>query len=220
MINEKLKSKIKNLSNKVKILLLAGQFEQIINLLDVNPFMYALDLENAQIGDNEAELLAKVIASNNTLKYINLEGNKISNMGAVKLGEAIAVNKTLSYLSLQENRIDEEGVKFLDKLIAQNDTLHKINLIHNTQKYLGTMPLEQITKDVRLFSFYYDCNCGDNWEKFLQQASTIKENQIKDQYNLKNESLENINLLVVDQDIQMTGEHHHDHPWWDYCSIF
>lgn len=80
------------------------EFISFVNALKQNKSIHILDLSSCKLGDEEAELLAEMLAVNTTLQVLNLEDNQIGDVGIKFLGDAIKKNKNLALTSLNLKR--------------------------------------------------------------------------------------------------------------------
>ena len=90
-----------------------------------------LTLSYADIGDNEARVIAQPLHHNNTLKTLNLSHNSITNDGAIALANALHHNNTLQTLNLSHNSITNDGAIALANALHHNCTLHTLDLSYN-----------------------------------------------------------------------------------------
>jgi hypothetical protein len=93
-----------------------------------NTALTFLDLNEIDIGDEEAKGLGEGLSKNTTLRSLNLCGNLISDEGVKALAEGLTHNMTLTSLKLSENQISDEGAKALADALAKNTTLIELSL--------------------------------------------------------------------------------------------
>ena len=86
-------------------------------------------LENNEIGDEQAIILANALKKNRTVTELNLFKNQIGDTGAIALAEALEVNRTLSSLNLASNKIRVAGAIALAKALAAKNFTERNNTI-------------------------------------------------------------------------------------------
>lgn len=101
--------------------------------IQANTYLEWLDLQDSNIGDEGAAILAADVLEQNysTIKKLNLHGNKIGNNGATALATALKINTSLWELDLCFNFINDEGVSMLAKALTTNTTLRVLRLEGN-----------------------------------------------------------------------------------------
>ena len=139
------------------------------------PHVTVLRLEDANIGDNQAEALADIVETNTHLKALNLQENDVTDDGAEMLAAALETNTTLELLNLQENAIGDDGAEMLAKALVHNQTLQTLVLHGNTVGDDGASALAEALPDSKLRAFSLHGNyIGD--EGVLNLANALKTN--------------------------------------------
>lgn len=85
------------------------------------------DLEDNNLGDEGATMVAKVLRTTRHIVSLNLSMNRIQSDGAQALAEALSTNQSLIDLNLSgakagnnRNRIMQKGAYYLAPVLAQN----------------------------------------------------------------------------------------------------
>lgn len=88
-------------------------------------------LNNQNIGDIGAKLVAAEIKSSIDCKTLWLYGNGITATGATEIAKGLKTNTTLTVLDLHDNKIGNEGATVLAQALKGNSTLKTLNLCGN-----------------------------------------------------------------------------------------
>ena len=180
-----------------------ADIQDLVNVLEKNTALTALWLENSQITDEGAQLLAQ----NTTLKSLYLWNNEIGNLG----GQALAKNTTLTTLNLESNQIADEGAQAL----AKNTTLESLYLWDNE---IGRVGGQALADNKTLTALYLGNNqIGDEGAKALARNTNLitlnlARNQIGDegaQALAKNTTLTALwleNNQITDEGVQLLAQ--------------
>lgn len=194
----------------------------IVNLLQQNELINELRLENCGINDEASKSIANVVeADRKFLKRLILNNNEISNEGAKVIAQALVKNKGLLRLELKGNKIDYDGLTSLLEALHKNDVLTAFEVsLHNVmvEKYRKNQQLRECyskksaSHDPNRVSMYdWERSLDRNMRRIteiLQQESTgfleeLPSLEINKQKNLattlallieKNNTLKSINL--------------------------
>ena len=103
------------------------------------------------LGDDECDLLAKVIKQSKFIKRLVLENNHIHEAGAASLALALTPetgkdDPPLEVLNLRNNNIGDEGATKIAQVLTCNKTLKKVDLYWNN---IGNKGLEAICNNLR-----------------------------------------------------------------------
>jgi NLR family CARD domain-containing protein 3 len=90
-----------------------------------------LDLSNMDIDGEQAQKIAKELATNTTLTELNLRCNRIGDNGAAAIGRALTQNQTLTAIWLEGNQISDDGATALATALTENTTLTHLYLYKN-----------------------------------------------------------------------------------------
>mmetsp|Transcript_50779 Transcript_50779/g.126410 ORF Transcript_50779/g.126410 Transcript_50779/m.126410 type:complete len:254 (+) Transcript_50779:225-986(+) len=88
-------------------------------------------LNNQNIGDIGAKLVAAELKDNKDCTSLWLYGNGITTTGAMELAKGLKTNSTLTVLDLHDNKIGNEGAMALAKVLKANTTLKVLNICAN-----------------------------------------------------------------------------------------
>ncbi len=89
---------------------LGGPRTQILaKIVAFNNTLTTLHLSRKNIQDKEGQDLARALITNKTLRKLELEGNCLGLMSAKAFAFALRQNKTLRYLDLESNNLCHEG---------------------------------------------------------------------------------------------------------------
>lgn len=94
--------------------------EVLANVLADNDSLLALDLRNNKINAEGAAALASMLKSNSTLQVLDLRWNEVGAAGGRSLLSALQVNKTLLSLELAGNKVPDDLLQRIDALTAEN----------------------------------------------------------------------------------------------------
>ena len=100
-------------------------------------------IQQLQIGDTGALMIAKAIENNQSLQQLNLSHNRIGITGVRALAKALEKNRSLQGLTLKRNEIDSAGALALAVALEKNQTLQQLNLAGNKIKDEGARALVQ-----------------------------------------------------------------------------
>ena len=114
--------------------------------LKANTSLKEIRLYSNQIGDEGAKALAEAIRHSASLKEIRLGANQIGDVGATALAEALNVNKSLTTIVLEDNQIGPVGAKALAEALKVNTVLTTTNLYANNIGDDGAAALAQALK--------------------------------------------------------------------------
>lgn len=119
----------------------------IVNELKENKSCTSLDLNGNNIGGGKTvQKLAKVLATNETLKELSLNNNKLTTADVGYLAEALKSNKTLEELRLDNNKITDTGLVALSKVLRNNSTLKILTLNKNQIQDVGAKAAAEMLK--------------------------------------------------------------------------
>ena len=107
----------------------------VLEALKLNTTITKVELIKCNIGDAEAEILAKVLMVNPRITHLNLTadpyGTRIKGAGGIALAKALEVNDTLVELNLCNNYLKAKGGIALAKALGVNRGLVSLNLNAN-----------------------------------------------------------------------------------------
>ena len=104
---------------------------ELMDALEINESVKALDLTNQYIGDSSAQRIGDALQDNLDLKYLNLQGNYIGNKSLSYLMKGLAENETVEKLNLAMNCIGDEGLDESLHVLISNSTLKSLDLRYN-----------------------------------------------------------------------------------------
>jgi NLR family CARD domain-containing protein 3 len=102
-----------------------------------------LDASGGILNAHRAELVAKELTENATIKTLLLNKNYICNRGADHLASALVKNRTLTTIGLNENQIYDDGCKAIAGALLQNNVLTHLFLNGNKIGPAGAIFLAQ-----------------------------------------------------------------------------
>ncbi|KJE94948.1 hypothetical protein CAOG_08896 [Capsaspora owczarzaki ATCC 30864] len=105
-----------------------------------------LNLDENQIGDNEARAIAEALKVNKTLTELHLYTNRIGDAGAKAIAEALKVNKTMTLLHLQQNHIGNAGTHAIAEALKANTRLRELFLSENQIGDAGAQAIAEALK--------------------------------------------------------------------------
>ena len=92
--------------------------------LGINRGLTVLKLDDANVSDADATVLARGLSANTTLETLFLNDNDISNKGAIRLAmTGLLQNKTLTWLNLSRNKIGNEGAQAFCIALESNTSI-------------------------------------------------------------------------------------------------
>lgn len=100
-----------------------GNLASLSKALSCNTSITSISIVNADIGDEEVEILTKALEKNSNLKHLNLKGNKISTQGASYIIKLLEANKNIVSLDLSDNGLGNEGSVLLLKFLEKNKSI-------------------------------------------------------------------------------------------------
>ncbi|XP_011270678.1 hypothetical protein, variant [Capsaspora owczarzaki ATCC 30864] len=103
-------------------------------------------LSRSQIGDAEAQAVAKALKFTATTTYVDLSENHISCAGALAIVEALKMNTRLKFLDLSDNRIGDAGAQAIAEALTVNKTLSGIHLSNDQISNAGATALAEALK--------------------------------------------------------------------------
>ena len=119
----------------------------------------SLSLRSNSLQDKHAQVLAEVVAKNQSLTELTLWDNEIGDVGCIALGDALRFNKKLLCLSLGRNRIADKGFEYLmDSL-----TVFKLTTQQVLERKRSIIDLEKRKKE------------AENRRKRVIKGKTIKQ---------------------------------------------
>ena len=150
------------LSKILEVTNMTMTIDQLRSYLQQNTNTATLQLQDKQIDDVGAKLIADFAKSNKAMTNLYLWDNNIGDPGAKDLGDSLKANTSLTQLSLQSNQIGDPGAKDLGDSLKANTSLTSLYLYSNnigdegakglgdglksnaslTQLYLGTNKIE------------------------------------------------------------------------------
>jgi len=102
-----------------KLKLTVDDIYAIINLLNEQK-CFALELNNCNIDDNIACILADALKNNISLHTLNLSNNNFGNIGTQAILESLYFNIKIKNLNLSGNRFDYNTGKHFSDLLSKN----------------------------------------------------------------------------------------------------
>lgn len=114
--------------------------DALAKFLDKNQTLETLKLWNNKIGDKGAELIALALIGNRTLKIFDLKGNKIREVKL--LAKSLASIDTLKTIDLANNTIDNIGAEAFLNALESNTSLIFLGL--NGQGQINSATIESI----------------------------------------------------------------------------
>jgi GTPase SAR1 family protein len=108
--------------------------------------LWSLELEDSNIGDEAAKLIAQGLKVVRALGELDLKFNGVGDSGAIALGKGLKVNTTLLSLHLYGNRIGDAGVVGLCKGLKVNTRLQTLDLKSNPFGDVGALGLVDALK--------------------------------------------------------------------------
>eukprot|EP00815_Leptocylindrus_aporus_P000363 CAMPEP_0116072190 /NCGR_PEP_ID=MMETSP0322-20121206/14329_1 /TAXON_ID=163516 /ORGANISM="Leptocylindrus danicus var. apora, Strain B651" /LENGTH=919 /DNA_ID=CAMNT_0003560885 /DNA_START=151 /DNA_END=2910 /DNA_ORIENTATION=+ len=99
--------------------------ESLMNSIWGSKTLKAIRLDNNQIRDRGAQLVAVVLTSTN-LEVLDIGFNQITSVGMKALMKLVAENKSLKSLSISGNRLDTVGSKAVAFALAYNQSLRSM----------------------------------------------------------------------------------------------
>ncbi|KAG7359873.1 leucine rich repeat LRR-containing protein [Nitzschia inconspicua] len=104
-----------------------------------------LYIVNANIGStvDEVKYLAKLLASNDTLKEMYLSENNMGDQGVIQLAEGLLGNQTLQVLDLRSNGIGAEGAVAISAVLSQTRSLKRLSIAMNDIRDVGASALAE-----------------------------------------------------------------------------
>jgi Ran GTPase-activating protein (RanGAP) involved in mRNA processing and transport len=136
-----------------------------------------LNLRGKGIGDGGAEVLARELKGNTTLRKLELHGNGISAAGAAAIAHALKNNSTLTVLSLAENSIGKGtlGIAAIAEALKMNTCLTTLVLSSNKiNDDSATLLFESLESNTRLKVLgLYDNNIGPDGADFVASALRV-----------------------------------------------
>eukprot|EP01063_Lacrimia_lanifica_P028530 TRINITY_DN4178_c0_g1_i1.p1 TRINITY_DN4178_c0_g1~~TRINITY_DN4178_c0_g1_i1.p1 ORF type:complete len:189 (+),score=60.73 TRINITY_DN4178_c0_g1_i1:39-605(+) len=101
-----------------------GELAFVLDELDLNPHIRAVDLSSNVLTDGCAKTLALFLQANSSLTHLNLAHNEITARGASVIAAALPFNKTLATLDVRGNMIHTgEGISALMHAMEENPTV-------------------------------------------------------------------------------------------------
>ena len=113
------------------------------SLIENNPTVTVLDVQNFPLTTNQALALAHGIAVNNHVKTLNLVNANIQTAAAVQIAKSLAANKSLLKLDLESNQIGPLGMRELATSLKFNSTLQFLNLGHQKSNTITGQEAEE-----------------------------------------------------------------------------
>lgn len=110
------------------------------NLLNFNHALCTLNVQETNMGNVGATLVAQALHINKYVTSLNLSANKIDAQGCVMLASALKENQTLTHLNLSRNIIGARGVQTLAQSLHNNR--HLLHLDLGRQKLKGKIGQE------------------------------------------------------------------------------
>ena len=100
------------------------------------PLQYTQTLEQLSLcgcglDDEQAEIVAGILATNKSLKEVYISGNEIGEIGAVHLAGALESNDTLPSIVLSYNAIGTTGGASFGRMLERNKSLRVLDLTKN-----------------------------------------------------------------------------------------
>lgn len=127
------KSNSKQIHTRDKILInLERKFGNILEDLKYNR-LYDLNMQNANLVDQDLKVLCQIIQNASNLRYINLKKNKISEKGVLLVCEAIR-NLQIEQLDFSYNQISPICFAYFKSLKKYNPFIKIINVKFNDIK--------------------------------------------------------------------------------------
>ncbi len=115
--------------------------------LTTNTTLKHLLLRKLQFEEEEVESLAKMLASNVTLRTLNLSGNGTTNSGALLLAQVLTKDNTsLTTLDLTDSDIADVGAEHLANMLKTNTSLESLDLCDNNITSMGVSHLAEALK--------------------------------------------------------------------------
>jgi len=105
------------------------------NMLNFNKFLVELNVQETELGNTGATMVAQALHINASIVKLNLSGNHIGHVGCLMLSLSLEENATLTHLNISRNEIGPQGAKSLSKALYINKTLKYLDL--NRQKLKG-----------------------------------------------------------------------------------
>ena len=118
------------------------RLRNLVESLKIYPQIKELTLDQNQIQDEGATLLAELLKEDNTLKKLSLVQNKIGNSGSIDLARALKSNASLQCLNLSQNTIGDIGVQqWIEFFNEISFSLEQLNLSFNE---IGESEIDQL----------------------------------------------------------------------------
>jgi len=131
------------LSGNVELLCITGQglgnyAARLAKVLATNTSLRFLQLDANGIGDAAAEAVVQALTGSSTLQHLDLDYNAITDNGAAKLAGVLKENRALRVLELHCNKIGCAGAEQLAKALETNPALRTLSLHGNAVGDVGT----------------------------------------------------------------------------------
>lgn len=136
-----------------------SDLKTLFQVVSQNECIHSLDLQNGNIGDDLAILLADILKNNTALQVLNLQGNDIGLKGAKALAAALTTNQGLLELDLGRNSFGREGMEALAEALKQNKKLQKLSLRSLQIDAVGTQAFAEV---LRVNTALVSLDLGDN----------------------------------------------------------
>lgn len=118
----------------------------IADELKVNTTKTSICLSDNNIGARGAVALADALKSNTTVQHIDLSNNNIGAAGAVALADSVKSNTTVEEILLFNNNIGAAGAEALADYLKSNTTVEQIILFNNNIGASGAVALADSLK--------------------------------------------------------------------------
>ena len=119
------------------------QFRRLAKVLASNSTLKWLVLSDIGVGVEGCDEIAEALANKSTLTTLNISKNLIGNEGCQAIANSLAKNSTLTKLDMSCNHIDDEGGKAIAEALANNSTLTSLDISNNQIGDEGCMAIAE-----------------------------------------------------------------------------
>ncbi|XP_004343702.2 hypothetical protein CAOG_06978 [Capsaspora owczarzaki ATCC 30864] len=177
----------------------------VAEALKVNTTVTHLKLRQNQIGDVGARAIAETLKVNKTVVEVILSWNQTGDAGAQAIAEALKVNTTLFSLNLSSTQLGDAGARAIAETLKVNTTLKYLYLSRNQIGDAGAQAIAEAVKvNTNLIWIRLNTNrIGDAGAQAI--AAALGENKTTTELHLARNCIGKVGVQALDEARKVNG---------------
>lgn len=111
-----------------------------------------ISLRGCELGDDDADVIAKILSENNQIISLNLWGNNITDRGGIAIARSLRTNRTLNSISLAMNKISDVTIQEICSVLSKGSLFTEEEFFDVRDKvFKSTFGTMNIPRDPKIF---------------------------------------------------------------------